>query len=126
MVRNVITIRPEDDVARAARLLVDHDVSALPVVDDSGHVVGVLSEADLIHREEIGTQKQDRAIRRALLARLAEQHWSDFGERNVVVDNGIVHLWGLVDSPEQRKALCALARDVPGVQSVADEMIPSY
>ena len=39
------------------RLLAEHDVSALPVVDNDDNVVGVISEADLVHREEIGTEK---------------------------------------------------------------------
>src|SRR5262249_5965684 len=47
----------DDDVTLAAKLLIEHDVSALPVVDDDGAVVGVLSESDLIRREEIGTEK---------------------------------------------------------------------
>lgn len=58
MVRDVVTVRPDDDVALAVRLLAEHDVSALPLVDDDDHVIGVISEADLLHREEIGTEKQ--------------------------------------------------------------------
>ena len=58
MVRDVITVRPDDDVADAVRLLADYDVSALPVVDEDENVIGVISEADLLHREEIGTEKQ--------------------------------------------------------------------
>jgi len=44
----------------------------------------------------------------------------------VIVNSGIVHLWGLVGSQEEHKALIALAEGVPGVVSVADEMIPAY
>ena len=44
----------------------------------------------------------------------------------MIVSGGIVHLWGLVGSPEEHKALLALAEGVPGVASVADEMIPAY
>lgn len=57
MVRDVVTVRPDDTVADAVRLLAEHDVSALPVVDIDDNVVGVISEADLVHREEIGTEK---------------------------------------------------------------------
>ncbi len=218
MVHDVITIGPDDDVSRAAKLLVDHDVSALPVVDGDRHVVGILSEADLLRRAEIGAEKQrpwwleavmpasvlamdyakshgrkvsevmsedviaaaedatlaeiaallekhrikrvpivrdgklvgvvsranliqalasapvashddqegDRAIRLELMDRLGKQAWTGFGERNIVVANGLVHIWGLVYSPEEHKALLALAEDVPGVKGVSDEMIPSY
>jgi CBS-domain-containing membrane protein len=58
MVHDVVTVKPDDEVAEAVRLLAEHDVSALPVVDDDKNVVGVISEADLLHREEIGTEKQ--------------------------------------------------------------------
>jgi len=57
MVRDVVTVKPETDVASAIKLLIEHDISALPVVDDAGAVVGMLSEADLVRREEIGTEK---------------------------------------------------------------------
>lgn len=220
MVRDVVTVRPDDTVADAVRLLAEHDVSALPVVDIDDNVVGVISEADLVHREEIGTEKHrswwleamtpastlagefakshgrrveevmstdvvsaaedtplgeiatileryrikrvpilrggklvgivsrsnliqalassraptaagsgadaDRKIRSELLDRLGYQDWTDFGERNVIVNGGIVHLWGLVGSQEEHKALIALAEGVPGVVSVADEMIAAY
>jgi CBS domain-containing protein len=220
MVHDVVTVNPDDSVAEAARLLAEHDVSALPVVDDDENVVGVISEADLLHRDEIGTEKHrprwleavtpastlaaeftkshgrrveevmstdvisaaedtplseiatilerhrikrvpilrggkligivsrsnliqalassrapaaagsgidaDRKIRSELLDRLGDQDWTDFGERNIIVSSGIVHLWGLVGSPEEHKALIALAEGVPGVVSVSDEMIPAY
>ena len=220
MVRDVVTVKPGDDVNHAIALLAEHDVSALPVVDDSGAVVGVVSEADLMHRDEIGTRRQrswwmeavtpgvriageyakehghkvaeimsgnvvsasedtplgeiagllekhrikrlpvlrdgklvgivsrsnliqalaashaqvaatdgtigDRGIRLELLDRMSDQTWTDFGSRNVIVRDGVVHLWGLVGSDEERKALLALAEDVPGVKSVCDETFPAY
>ena len=58
MVRDVVTVKPETDVGTAIKLLVEHDVSALPVVDQTGTVVGVISDADLVRRTEIGTDKQ--------------------------------------------------------------------
>jgi len=52
MTRDVITVGPDASIHEAARLLVDHGVSGLPVVDDAGAVVGVLSEGDLIVRQK--------------------------------------------------------------------------
>src|SRR6516165_6714666 len=57
MVRDVVTVKHETDVASAIKLLIEHDISALPVVDDAGTVVGMISEADLLRRAEIGTEK---------------------------------------------------------------------
>jgi CBS domain-containing protein len=56
-VHDVVTVRPDTNVAEAIKLLTEHDVSALPVLDPDGNLVGMLSEADLIHRVEIGTEK---------------------------------------------------------------------
>ena len=55
MVRDVITIGPRDTVAHAAKLIAQNDVSALPVIDDHGRLVGLISEGDLMS-EEIGTE----------------------------------------------------------------------
>ena len=44
----------------------------------------------------------------------------------MIVNGGIVHLWGLVGSQEEHKALIAPAEGVPGVVSVSDETIPAY
>ena len=57
MVRKVITTHPQASVSHVAKQLVDNDISALPVVDDAGRVVGKISEADLMRREELGSEK---------------------------------------------------------------------
>jgi CBS domain-containing protein len=218
MVRDVKTVGPSTSVAEAARLMAQNDLSALPVVDDHNQLVGIISEADLLQREEIGTEvrrtrwieamtpattlaaefakshgkqvkelmsehviianedtplaeiaailerrrikripimrdgalvgivsranliqalastnlepskelDQSRRIRQELLRRLETQSWTDFGSRNIIVTDGKVHLWGLVGSPAERKALLAIAEGVPGVTGVVDEMIPAY
>ncbi len=218
MVRDVVTVGPDTDVADAVKLLIKHDISALPVVDVDGNLVGILSEADFLERGELGAEhhhpwwvetlmpasklaeefakahgkkvselmstdvisasedtpvseiaallehyrikrvpivsdgkvvgivsrsnlmqalasfktasgprsETDRSIRLELLDRLGQQRWTDFGSRNIIVQDGVVHLWGLVSSESERKALTALAHEVPGVSSVADEMIPAY
>src|SRR5690349_19918574 len=51
MSRPMITVRPEASVKHAARLLVDRGISALPVVDAAGRLVGIVSEADLLAME---------------------------------------------------------------------------
>jgi CBS domain-containing protein len=58
MVRDVVTVHPYTEIAEAVKLLAEHDVSALPVVDGEGKLLGILSEADLMHRVEIGTEKR--------------------------------------------------------------------
>ena len=49
MTVEVVTVRPDEPVTVAARTMRDAGVSGLPVVDASGAVVGILTEADLLH-----------------------------------------------------------------------------
>jgi CBS domain-containing protein len=51
MSQPVITVTPDTGIKTAAELLVEHGISALPVVDSSGRLVGIISEADLISIE---------------------------------------------------------------------------
>lgn len=46
MTTKVVTARPEDSVAKVARLLSEHEISAVPVCDPQGGVLGMLSEGD--------------------------------------------------------------------------------
>ena len=50
MTPDVVTIPPETPVLTIARMLADRGISAVPVVDPGGQVVGVVTEADLIRR----------------------------------------------------------------------------
>ena len=52
MTKNVITVSPGDAVEQVARLLLEHQVSGLPVVDAENRVVGIISEGDLVIREK--------------------------------------------------------------------------
>lgn len=46
MTRTVVTVRPDDRLDHAARLMVEHEVSGLPVVED-GRVAGLITESDI-------------------------------------------------------------------------------
>ncbi len=48
MTRNVVTAGPNDSVAHVARILSEHGISAVPVCNDQGLIVGMLSEGDLM------------------------------------------------------------------------------
>lgn len=47
MTRNVITVRPEDSIIRAAQIMLEHKVGGLPVIDESGALVGMITESDV-------------------------------------------------------------------------------
>jgi CBS domain-containing protein len=56
MTRAVISIAPDATVLQAARLMLQHHISGLPVVDQDGKLVGVLSEGDFLRRRETRTE----------------------------------------------------------------------
>ena len=58
MVSPVVTVRPSATVREVAKTFVQRGISAAPVLDDSGKVVGIVSEGDLLHRAETGTERQ--------------------------------------------------------------------
>lgn len=51
MTTEVLTVEPETPLKDVARLMIEHGVSGIPVVDPTGLVVGVVSEADLLLKE---------------------------------------------------------------------------
>lgn len=51
MTTDVLTVRVTTQLKDAARLLAEHRISGLPVVDDDGRVLGVLSEGDILYKE---------------------------------------------------------------------------
>lgn len=51
MSANVVVLRPEQTLAEAADVLAEHGIGAAPVVDDSGEIVGLLRDEDLLATE---------------------------------------------------------------------------
>ena len=52
MTRDVVTVTPAMSIHEAARLMIDHGVSGLPVVNDEGQLLGIISDGDLILRHK--------------------------------------------------------------------------
>jgi CBS domain-containing protein len=57
MTRKVLSVAPNETVEHAAQLMLRHGISGLFVVDAKGTLVGVVTEGDLLRRDEIGTQR---------------------------------------------------------------------
>ena len=55
MVTDVISVGPEASVRDVAKILLADRISAVPVIDEQRHLVGIISEGDLIRRAELGT-----------------------------------------------------------------------
>ena len=58
MTHEVITVTPDTTVNDAAARMLDNHISGLPVVDDTGKLVGIVSDGDFMRRSEIGTQRK--------------------------------------------------------------------
>jgi len=57
MTRQPVSVTPQATIAEAARLMLQHRISGLPVTDDKGAVLGVVTEGDLLRRAETGTER---------------------------------------------------------------------
>lgn len=58
MTSQVVSVNSKTSLAQAIELMVKLKVSGLPVVDDQGQLVGILSEGDLLRRAELGTERK--------------------------------------------------------------------
>jgi CBS domain-containing protein len=81
MTTDVVTVGPETGLKAAARVMVEKGVSGLPVVDDTGVLIGIITEADFVQQE---AGKSQRRYRRLLDALFGERETRPHGE--VVAD----------------------------------------
>jgi CBS-domain-containing membrane protein len=58
MTRGVITVRPDTSVRDIAALMVEKHISGVPVLTDDGKIIGMVSQSDLLHRAELGTERK--------------------------------------------------------------------
>jgi CBS domain-containing protein len=217
MTRKVLSVAPDDTVEHAANLMLRHGISGLFVVDAKGTLAGVVTEGDLLRRDELGTERHrpwwlrvlvspgrqaldftrahgrrvsdimtpdvicvspdapledvvetmekqrikrvavtenermvgviarsdllralltherdtkapetrddDRTIRTNILAGLEAASWAPLTTLNVTVVNGVVDVWGTITNPDERRAICVVAENVPGVKTVHDHLV---
>ena len=57
MSRNILSVGRDATIAEAIRLMLDNQISGLPVIDAAGRLVGILTEGDLLRRSETGTER---------------------------------------------------------------------
>jgi CBS domain-containing protein len=124
MTQQVCSVGELATLGEIADLLETKQIKRVPVVHD-GKIVGIVSRADLLKVLASGGTKtaqeeQDRTIRNQLLAELRGQKWADASEGRVVVSDGVVHLWGIVGSEDERRALRIAAENTPGIRGIED------
>lgn len=76
MTREVVSIGPDASVLEAVRLMLQHKISGLPVIDAAGKLEGILTEGDFLRRAETGTERKRSRFVEFLLGpgRLAEDY----------------------------------------------------
>lgn len=132
MTRDLITIGEDEPLHRVAKLLEKHHIKRVPVVRD-GKLVGIVSRANLLRGfsatapdAETPVTSDDRQIRDAILEEVDENTGVWVDRINVIVTEGVVQIWGLVESQEEKMAVQVAAENTPGVKTVENNlgMIP--
>jgi CBS domain-containing protein len=118
MTSPAITAAPEATVAEAARLLSEHGINRLPVVEE-GLLVGIVTRADLVRAFTRSDADIAEEIRTEVLGRTL---WAEEGSVEVEVSHGAVSLSGRLDRRGDAELLERLAARVPGVISVASSV----
>jgi len=126
MTREVISVAPTASLADIAKTLERNRIKRVPVIDN-GKLVGIVTRASLLQALATANVSQpasvdDRIIREGLLAELDAQPWAHLLSKNIVVQGGVVHLWGLVATEAERHALRLAAENTPGVKAVEDHL----
>jgi CBS-domain-containing membrane protein len=119
MTAPAITVRAEDSVPFAAKVMETKRVKRLPVVDERGRLVGIVSRADLlmVHLrpdDEIRREIREEVLKGAL--------WIDPGAVAVEVDEGVVTLSGRLDRRSSAVIAVRLTESVAGVVEVDDKL----
>ncbi len=128
MTRDLISVTEETPLYEIAGLLEKHHVKRVPVTRD-GRLIGIVSRANLLHgfaAKEARTtgpgSSDDQTIRENLLHTLAKEAGLDMALINVIVNDGVVQLWGLVGSGTEKKAAQVSAESTPGVKRVENNL----
>jgi CBS domain-containing protein len=118
MTTPVVTVRPDQSIWEAIRDLREAGVKRLPVIDQDGRLVGIVSRVDLLSafiRSDEEIAGEVRSVASKILA-------TDLRAIDVEVHDGRVVLAGSLDFHAQRDVLLDLIRRIPGVLEVEDRL----
>jgi CBS domain-containing protein len=118
-----ISITPERPVAEAARLMMENQVKRLPVVDDEGRLVGIVTRTDFVRSFARSDQEIRQEIEREIILGTL---YCPPGRVDVRVSQGEVTLRGRLDTELDADLLPRLVRRVPGVVSVTADLSWAY
>jgi CBS-domain-containing membrane protein len=134
MSKDVAVVAETDTLLDVAEVMQARRVKRVPVVRD-GAVVGIISRVDLLkalisfaasHSPErpssTTTDTSDERLREAVVAALGAAPGLAIQRADVVVRDGVTHLWGVVASDLTRRTCDSVVQKVPGVKRVMDHM----
>ncbi len=107
----VVTIREHETVAQAARLLIEHNIGALPVTDSKGAPVGLISERDLVQALE----SEEGEVRSLSASRVMRAPAPSCGE-----DATVREVMGRMTRDRLRHLIVVTDEELVGVISVGD------
>ena len=122
MTAPAVTIRASESVTGAARRMEAARVKRLPVVDDEGLLVGIVSRRDLVR---IYT-RPDGEVRHSVEEGVLRSLCIDPSQLDIRVRAGIVTLGGQLDRRSTADIVLALTRATPGVVDVVDELSADF
>lgn len=129
MTPEVIGVEVDTPLAEIATLLESRGIKRVPVLKDR-KLAGIVSRSNLLQAlassqsvNALNVSSSDREIREQLMKELEGRPWA-FAGRNVVVSDGVVHLWGVFRSMEAVQAVRVAAERIPGVKEVQDHTEP--
>jgi CBS domain-containing protein len=123
MTSPAVTVRPQRPVAEAAATMIDRKINRLPVVDDKGTLLGIVSRADLVRAFVRSDDEIAREIREDVVLHTL---WIAPEQLDVKVENGTVTLGGQVETRDDAELLPEFVRRVPGVVAVESHLTWEY
>ena len=128
MTRDVVTAAPETSVYDIAGLIEEKHVKRIPILDADGATVGIISRSNIVQlvagaRPWIEVTLADETIRSDLMSKLKAMPLAHPHHLSITVSNGIVDIWGGVESNDERNAIRVAAESQPGVSSVNDHLL---
>ena len=130
-VEEIMTVDPQtigenETLEAVVETMERRHVKRLPVVR-GGRVVGIISRANLMHalasltRDVAAPAASDAAIRDQILVAVGKQDWAP--HINVIVNDGVAELHGVITDDRERSGLIVAAENVPGVKQVRDHLV---
>ena len=122
MTRQVISVDPDTSLQEIANLLEKHGIKRVPVVKD-GRLVGIVSRANLVQALAsrglafVDVTEADEVLRKVIVSNLRKLPWTGATATvDVIVDHGVVSLWGVVRNEEEKNAIRVAAKGNPALK----------